>query len=1268
MPDINDVIHEDLVISPSTAEQIPVNVTQSKTGNVITVTTYDKDGAPTSKTLTEPTLEVTKSGNVVTLKATDANGSTQKDVYEPTIAVTKHGTEDPVPAREGDFDVKIKVANGSGNGFIEQTVTIPNPNTELSDRAHVDSVSRSKTRTGNPIMITDAAAEIADKLQIRLEPAQDLHGYSKPWVGGAGKNLLDLHDIATDTKNNVTITPKKNTEGAVTSIVVSTSGSASSTTVWSYTKNLTFDFDTILSGGSSSATIDVNSGTYLDNGNGVTIPANTNITSFRIRVPNGGTANATLYPMIRKATDMDATFAPYSNLCPITGYDAVNVPRAGKNLLGDYGHKWENATGAYSEQASARSTTKLPVNPGDTFAFSKNCTFTNSGSNIVVRQYDENGDYKSNGNSVMSWSQTSGIYTVPDGIYFIGITQFYDSNLEAYENSGNVQVEMGSTVTQYEAPHLAVYPITLSTASRTVSGTTTTAGTVYGGNLVLNRDGSGSIYVDTGTHTCTGTEATWGSNTTANSYYRAMSDANEIIACNWLSPLSSGQSTDMPNWTARMNGNHLNLLIMLDSNYDTLDKAKALMASNNLQVVFTLEHPVTYELTANQVQTLLGYNYIYADAGIITLDYRQEKYAEESTVLGLLPTGTATGNPITISDGAANMPLKKLQIAIEPKQDLSNGNPSPTNICPISGWTGANMTRTGKNLIPDGTDTSNGYIAYKMLLSDGSVSDNGVQFVSEYFRVKPSEIYTVTQQDGTLNNASICFYDKNKAFISGTKFSKRTSFQVTTPDNAVYCRCDQMYDSTKLNQVEVGSVSTAVIANESAAYTITFPSEAGTVYGGSLILDEHGDGTLTVDQKKVVLNGTETWTVSEGSQGENAINVFAYPSGITDAALILGNCISDKLQSVSPDISAATLVTIEGGCVTLRAAGSGPALLVPFSALNGISRTSTIAAMQTAVKAWLAADPLTLVYKLATPITYTLTANQIRTLLGSNTIWADCGAVSIEYGKDIGSVGSATLSIVAESETWTASKNHAVGDLFVIGEELYRCQSAIATGETISPGGNCYTLTIAEAIKQAKLDLEQEISTATTGMATQMYVDTEIAGATSNLASSMNPTFEGSISLGRKSGTTKGSGSSAVGGSVTASGANSHAEGGATVASGINSHAEGGASEASASYSHAEGDHTTASGKSSHSEGTYTQANHRSQHVFGEYNVLDDSANEATERGTYIEIVGKGTGSQTRSNARTLDWSGNETLAGSLTLGSTTLTEANLQALLALLN
>lgn len=174
-----------------------------------------------------------------------------------------------------------------------------------------------------------------------------------------------------------------------------------------------------------------------------------------------------------------------------------------------------------------------------------------------------------------------------------------------------------------------------------------------------------------------------------------------------------------------------------------------------------------------------------------------------------------------------------------------------------------------------------------------------------------------------------------------------------------------------------------------------------------------------------------------------------------------------------------------------------------------------------------------------------------------------------------------------------------------------------------------------------------------------------------------NPTGTGSLSIGR-TGTT-GSQSVAVGYNVEASGSRAvalghatiaegdngsfaegyqskasgtygaHSEGRNTEAKGASSHAEGYGSIAEGSTSHAEGINTKAEGAYSHAEGLGTLSNHRSQHAFGEYNLADTSSAATNVRGTYIEIVGKGSSDANRSNARTLDWSGNEVLAGNLT-------------------
>lgn len=123
-----------------------------------------------------------------------------------------------------------------------------------------------------------------------------------------------------------------------------------------------------------------------------------------------------------------------------------------------------------------------------------------------------------------------------------------------------------------------------------------------------------------------------------------------------------------------------------------------------------------------------------------------------------------------------------------------------------------------------------------------------------------------------------------------------------------------------------------------------------------------------------------------------------------------------------------------------------------------------------------------------------------------------------------------------------------------------------------------------------------------------------------------------------------GAASHAEGYRTVASGQTSHAEGNETEASSPNSHAEGNNTTASGNSSHAEGYSTTASGEYSHAEGRTTIAQGNNQHVQGKYNIADT---------TSAHIMGNGSGSSNRSNAHTLDWSGNAWFAGDIYTGST---------------
>ena len=249
---------------------------------------------------------------------------------------------------------------------------------------------------------------------------------------------------------------------------------------------------------------------------------------------------------------------------------------------------------------------------------------------------------------------------------------------------------------------------------------------------------------------------------------------------------------------------------------------------------------------------------------------------------------------------------------------------------------------------------------------------------------------------------------------------------------------------------------------------------------------------------------------------------------------------------------------------------------------------------------------------------------------------------------------------IAPSDTATATEAHAVGDVISVGGQLYVVTAAIAIGDTITEGTNV------------------ESTTVMAQMAAKM-------AALNSYAPKASPEFTGSISLGRKSGTTVGGGSMAVGTLV----------------------------EATRDYSAALGIETKATGTAQFVFGKYNKEMNIPDWVSGTHYYIGDSvlnevripvppgrpAQYATARcecivensdavfdetkwdielnlileSDYVELVGNGEYGNP-SNARTLDWKGNEEIAGifkcqtSITIGSTTITEAQLQALLALLN
>lgn len=118
--------------------------------------------------------------------------------------------------------------------------------------------------------------------------------------------------------------------------------------------------------------------------------------------------------------------------------------------------------------------------------------------------------------------------------------------------------------------------------------------------------------------------------------------------------------------------------------------------------------------------------------------------------------------------------------------------------------------------------------------------------------------------------------------------------------------------------------------------------------------------------------------------------------------------------------------------------------------------------------------------------------------------------------------------------------------------------------------------------------------------------------------------------------TASGTNSHAEGEYSKAIGIDSHSEGNRCIASAVGSHVEGYSCVASGNYSHAEGHNCVASGNYSHAGGDGTVAASSYQVAIGKYNIEDTSF-------IYSFIIGNGSGDDARSNALTVDWSGNIT-------------------------
>lgn len=319
--------------------------------------------------------------------------------------------------------------------------------------------------------------------------------------------------------------------------------------------------------------------------------------------------------------------------------------------------------------------------------------------------------------------------------------------------------------------------------------------------------------------------------------------------------------------------------------------------------------------------------------------------------------------------------IKSLVVDINAVQSGS-GDPSPTNIRPISGWDAVNVTDCGKNLLNASA------VTWTAGLRDdnGNIVSSQSHFTNTVYGIKPNTAYTIngTLSDGT-STFRIYYLTKQDGWISRTASTRTIPYTFTAPAN---CEAIQIQVGTTLTSLadvmlEEGSTASSYESYQGTTYPINLGQ---TVYGGTLDVTS---GVLTVTHGYILFDGTQSasdFTLSVNPQGiqNNRITWIPYAN---IGKIGSKSFMSDTLASTNLYTSAPSEWVVSN---------SGSAVARCY-----IGVPSTI----TSVADWLAyctANPIQLVYELATPIEITLSDYPaITTLTGTNNIWADSGDIKV---------------------------------------------------------------------------------------------------------------------------------------------------------------------------------------------------------------------------------------------------------------------------------
>lgn len=247
----------------------------------------------------------------------------------------------------------------------------------------------------------------------------------------------------------------------------------------------------------------------------------------------------------------------------------------------------------------------------------------------------------------------------------------------------------------------------------------------------------------------------------------------------------------------------------------------------------------------------------------------------DADAIRFLPVDSASGAVASFTDGADNVPLKSLVAGINPVQS-GEGDPSPENIRPISGWAGITVNANGTE-IPISWESEAGTVY-------GGTLDvtNGVLTVD---RVKETFVFNNPTEDGTYNLESQRFNLAKRSTGASNSTGKITNvcgayayaqanwhngephFYVGTTSWTLYL--------TK-NAYRGGSVELCYPLGTPLTYQLT-PTEVKSLLGSNTIYADTGDTTVEYRadiqkwvEKKLSTRSTVSLTRSMPVQTEEA--------------------------------------------------------------------------------------------------------------------------------------------------------------------------------------------------------------------------------------------------------------------------------------------------------------------------------------------------------------------------------------------------------------